>query len=91
MFFVFLNSFSPYIRFINTESEIRNKLLNLLTELKGFNFVTTLVIGFERMGNYNETKYDTFYLNSQAKTILKESDIDNAFESVHGAIKLRLN
>ena len=53
--------------------------------------MTTLVIEFERMGSYNETKYDTFYLNSQAKTILKESDIDNALESVHGAIKLRLN
>ena len=34
--------------FKDTEFEIRNKLIDLLTELKGFKFVTTLVLEFKK-------------------------------------------
>ena len=33
----------------DTEYAIRNKLIDLLTELKGFKFVTTLVLEFKKM------------------------------------------
>ena len=32
--------------------------------------------------NQDETKYSTFYLNSKAETIIHDSDLDNAFESL---------
>ena len=38
-----LNSFNPNLQFKNTEFAIRNKLKDLLTELRGFKFVTTLI------------------------------------------------
>ena len=43
-----LNSFNPKLQLKDTESAIRNKLIDLLTELKGFRFVTRLLIGFKR-------------------------------------------
>ena len=33
----------------DTEYAVRNKLIDLLTELKGFKFVTTLVLEFKKM------------------------------------------
>ena len=39
-----LNSFNLELQLKNTESEIRDKLKDLLTELRGFKFVTTLVM-----------------------------------------------
>ena len=39
-----MNSFHPELQLKNTESEIRNKLIDLLTKLKGFKFETTLVL-----------------------------------------------
>lgn len=41
-----LNPFNLEIQFKNTESAIINRLKHLLTELRGFNFAKTLVIGF---------------------------------------------
>ena len=39
-----LNYFNPELQLKNTESGIKNKLKDLLSELRGFKFVTTLVI-----------------------------------------------
>ena len=41
-----LNSFNAELQLKDTESAIKNRLINLLPELKGFNFVTALVLGF---------------------------------------------
>ena len=41
-----LNSFNPELQLKDTESGIRNKLKDLLAELKGFKFVTTMVYSF---------------------------------------------
>ena len=38
------------------------------------------------MKSYDETKYNTFYLSSKAETIINESDIDDAFESICSSI-----
>ena len=42
-----LNSFNPELE-LKTESAIKNKLINLFTELKGFNFVTSLVLKYKK-------------------------------------------
>ena len=39
-----LNSFKPELQLKDTESAIKSKLIELLTQLKGFKFVTTLVL-----------------------------------------------
>ena len=39
-----LNSFNPELQLKNTESAIKNKLKNLLNELKSLKFVITLVL-----------------------------------------------
>ena len=43
-----LNSFNHELQLKYTESAIRNKLIDLYTKLRGFKFVTTLVIEFKK-------------------------------------------
>ena len=43
-----LNYSNPELQVKNTEFEIRNKLIHLLTELEGLKFVTTLVLEFKK-------------------------------------------
>ena len=38
------NSFNPGLQLKDTESAIKNKLIDLMTELKGFKFLTILVL-----------------------------------------------
>ena len=39
-----LNSFDPELQFKDTESAIKSKLIQLLTQLKGFKFVAALFL-----------------------------------------------
>ena len=39
-----LNSFNPELQLKDTESAIKSKLIELLSQLRGFKFVTTLVL-----------------------------------------------
>ena len=77
-----LNSFNPELKDI--ESAAKNKLEKLLSELRGFKFVTSLVLAFKKIESEDKTKYDTFY--SKAEIIIDESDIDDLFESVYTTI-----
>ena len=43
-----LNSFNPELQLKDTESRIKSKLLELLSKLRGFRFVTTLVLEFKK-------------------------------------------
>ena len=43
-----LNSFNPELQVKGNESAIKTKLIELLTQLKGFKFVTTLVLVFKK-------------------------------------------
>ena len=54
-----------------------------MSELRGFPFVTTLVLVFKKIESEVKTKYDTFYSHSKAETIINESDIDDALESIY--------
>ena len=57
-----------------------------MTELKGFKFVKTLVLVFKKIESDDNTKYDTFYLNSKAEIINDESDTDDVFQSTYTMI-----
>ena len=43
-----LNYFNPKLQLKDTEPAIRNKLIDLFSELRGFKFVTTLVLEFKK-------------------------------------------
>ena len=78
-----LNSSNPELQPKDTESEIQNKLTDLLSELKGFKFVITLVLEFKKIQSDDKTLQGTFYSNSKAETIINLSDIDGVFKSIY--------
>ena len=63
------NSFDAELQLKDTESAVKSKLTELLAQLKGFKFVSTLVLVFTKIGTKDKTKYDTFYSHSDAETI----------------------
>ena len=54
-----LNSFNHDLQIKDTEFATKE----LITELRGFKFVTTLVLVFKKVVSDNETKCDTFHSN----------------------------
>ena len=82
-----LNSFNTELQLKDTEPAIGNKLIDLLTELKGLKFLTTLVIQFKKkIESDNATKYIPYYSNSKAERTINESDIDGLFEVIYTTI-----
>ena len=73
--------FNPEVQLKDTETAIINKPIDLLPELKRFEFVTTFVRENTRYDD--NAKYNTFYSNSKAEAIINESDIDNVFQSIY--------
>ena len=55
-----LNSFNPKLQLKDLESAIKRKLIELLSELSGFRFITTLVLVFKKIESENKTKYGDF-------------------------------
>ena len=81
-----LNSFDPELQLKDVESAIRNILIDLLSELRGFKFMTTLALEFETIENDDKTIYNACYSNSKAETIINESDINDLFEPIYSTI-----
>ena len=81
-----LNSFNPELQFIDIDSAIESKLIELLTQLKGFKFVTTLVLVFKKIESGDKTKYVNFYSSSKTEIIINESDIGDVFQSIYTII-----
>ena len=81
-----LSSFNPELHLKNIEASIKNKLKDLLNGLRVFKYFITLVEKLKKTINKNETKYRIFYSNSKAKTIIYNTDIDSAFESIYSMI-----
>ena len=67
---------------LDTKSATKSKLIELLTQLKGFEFVTTFVLMFKKMESEDKTKYDNFYSSSIAEIIISENDIDGVYQSI---------
>ena len=70
-----LNSLNPELQLKDIESAIKNKLIKLLTQLKGFKFVTTLVLAFKKIESEDKTKYYNFYSSSKAEIIINDCGI----------------
>ena len=81
-----LNFFDPELQLKDTEFAIKIKLKKILSELKGFKFVTTLVLVFKKIKSEDKTKYNTFYSNPKAEIVTNESDIDDMFKSIYTGI-----
>ena len=73
-----MNSFN----FELAESAIKNKLADLLSGLKDFKFVITLVLELKTIQSDDKSIYNTFYSNSKAETIIN----DDVFESIYTTI-----
>ena len=57
-----------------------------MPELRGFRFVTTLVVVFKKIESKDKTKYDNFFSNLKAEIIINEIDIENVFKSIYTTI-----
>ena len=77
-----LNSVNPELQLEDTESAIKSKVIELLTQLKNFKFVTTLVLVFKKIEKEGKTKSDNFYSCSKAKLIINDSYIDDVFHPI---------
>ena len=78
-----LNYFHHELQLKDTKSAIKGTLIEFLTQLKGFKFMTTLVLVFKKIESEVKTKYDNFYSSSKAEIIINESDIDYVLQSVY--------
>ena len=81
-----MNSFNSELHFQDTQSAIRKKLEDLLTEFKGLKFVMTSVLEFRKIESDDETKYSSVYLSSKAETVINDSDVDDVFASFYSTI-----
>ena len=68
-FQLFLN---PELQLKDIESALKCKLIDLLTQLKGFKSVTKLILVFKKTESKGKIKYDAFYSNSEVEVISKE-------------------
>ena len=62
---------------------IKNKLKELLSELKKFKVQTILVLDYKK-------RNDSKIFHSSAKIIASDSDIDEAFKSMHQSIMTKI-
>ena len=74
-----MNTFDPELQLINTKPKIKNKLKELLIGLKKFKVQTILVLVYKK-SNYCKI----FHWSTQL--IATDSDIDEAFKSMHQRI-----
>ena len=74
-----MNLFDPELQLINTKPIIKNKVKELLSELKKFKVQTRLVLDCKKRNNQK-------IFHSSAKPIASDSDIDEGFISMHQRI-----
>ena len=77
-----LNLLDPRLQFINTKPIIKNKLKELLSELKKFKVQTILVL------EHKKRNYKMFH--SSAKLIASDSEIEVTFKSMHQSIMTKI-
>ena len=74
-----LNLFDRELQLINTKPVIKNRLKELLSGLKRFKVQTILVLDYKK-------RNDLKIFNSSVELIANDSDIDEAFKSMHQSI-----
>ena len=78
-----LNIFDPELQLNNTKPMIKNKLKGLLSELKKFIVQKILVLDYKK-------RNDCKIVLSSTKLIASDSDIDEAFKSMHQGIMTKM-
>ena len=78
-----LNIFDPELQLVNTKPMIKNKLKEFLSELKKSKVQTLLVFDYKKIN-------DRKIFHSSAKLIPSDSDIDEAFKSIHQSIMTKI-
>ena len=78
-----LNIFDPELKLINSKPMIKSKLKELLSELKKFNIQKILVLDYKKKNNCK-------IFHSSAKVIAGDSEIDEAFKSMHQSIMKKI-
>ena len=78
-----LNVFDPELQLTNTKPMIKNTLKELLSELKKFKVQIILVSNYKKRNNCK-----IFY--SSTKLTASDSDIDEAFKSMHQSIMTKM-
>ena len=78
-----LNIFDPELQLINTKPVIKNKLKELLNELKKFKVQTILVLVYKK-------RNDCKIFHSSTKLIASYSESDEAFKSMHQSIMTKI-
>ena len=81
--FEILNLFDPELQMINTKPMTKNKFKKLLSELKKLKVQTILILDHKKINNHK-------MFHSSSKIIAGESDIDEAFKSMHQSIMTRI-
>ena len=67
------------MQLINTQTIIKNKLKELLSELKKFKVQSIVVLKYQKRNDYK-------VFHSSVKLIASDLDIDEAFKSMHQSI-----
>ena len=78
-----MNLFNPELQLINTKPVIKNKLEELLSELQKFKVQTILVLEYKKRNDFK-------IFHSSDKLIASDSDINEAFISVHQNIMTKI-
>ena len=81
--FELLSLFYPELQLIISKSLIKNKLKELLSELKEFKFQAILVLHFKKRNNCK-------IFHSSAKLIASDSGIAEVFKSIHQSIMTKI-
>ena len=66
--------FNPELQLKYVESAIKSKIIELLTQLKGFKFVSKLVLLLKKIESQDKIKHGMFYSHSKAEAITNGSD-----------------
>ena len=82
--------FNPELQAEDTESAIISKLIDFLTWLKGFKFVTTFFLVFKKLESEDKTRYNNFCSNSKPEIIINEKVIDDVFQPIYTIIILNI-
>ena len=72
-------SFNAELQLKDVEFAIKSKLIELLTQLKGFNFEATLVLVFKKIESEGKTMFHNIYSSPKAEVIINESVIDDVY------------
>ena len=79
-----LNLFDPESQLINTKPMIKNKLKEFLSELKKFKVQAVLILDYKK-------RNDLKIFHSSTKLTASDSDIDEAFKSMHQSIMANID